>query len=87
LALESFEIQNTETKHSCHTTIGHEKREISARQEEIDEQRCRKKPKPQEDIGIQRLNRDALFPSLVAIVFISPGLFVKSMYVILRIET
>ena len=76
LALESFQIQNTKTKHSCHTTVGHKKGKISTRQKEIDEKRSRKKAEPHEDIRVQRLNCDALFRSLFAIVFIGPGLFI-----------
>ena len=78
LALEGFQIQNTETKHSCHTTICHEKGKISARQKEIDKERYRQKAKPHEDVGIQRLYCDAFFSSLFAIVFIGPGLFVEN---------
>ena len=74
LTFESFQVQDTETKHSCHTTIGHEKGEISARQEEIDKEGRRKKAEPHEDVGIQRLNRNALFPSLFAVIFTGPGL-------------
>ncbi len=77
LALERFEIQNTETKHSCHASIGHEKGKISSGHEEINKERRRQKAKPHEDIGVQGLNGNALFPSLFAIVFVGPGLLIR----------
>ncbi len=86
LALEGFKIQDTKAKHSRHTTIGHEKGKISTRQEEIDEEGKRQKSGPHQDVGIQRLNRNALFPSLFAIIFARPGLLETKKCIVSRIE-